>query len=104
MFPSTRCRYRTGLISPVGLCSRSLMSRGVRPDRRQQANQRLTELGRRVRELREDADLTQEDVAERSGLDVRVIRYVETGSRDIGVSSLWPLADALGVAIADLFA
>lgn len=71
--------------------------------RPQQGQQRLAAFGRRVRELRAAAALTQDDLAERSGINVRVIRFVESGSREIGITTLWPLAEALGVRIADLF-
>lgn len=76
----------------------------VRASRRRQTDERLAMLARRIRAIRLGAELTQDELAERSGLDVRVIRYLESGSRDVGVSTLWPLAEALGVPVVALVA
>jgi len=33
-----------------------------------------------------------------------VVGFIERGDREVGLSKVWPLADALGVPAADLFA
>jgi len=59
--------------------------------------------GRRVRELRRAAGYSQDTFAHRARLDRSVVGYIERGTREVGVTTLWWLADALGVPIADLF-
>lgn len=64
----------------------------------------LQAFGARVRELRRSAGLSQEDLAHRAELHRTVVGFIERGEREIGVGKVWPLAAALGVAPADLFA
>jgi transcriptional regulator with XRE-family HTH domain len=71
--------------------------------RRQTAQANLLVLGRRVRQLREERGLSQEALAHQAGLHRAVVGFVERGERDIGVTHLWPIAEALGVPVADLF-
>lgn len=49
----------------------------------------------RVRDLREDADLTQQQIADRIGITQRKYSYIETGSQ--------PLTDELLVKLADYY-
>ena len=56
-------------------------------------------LGERVRELREQQGLSQEQLAERSTLDVTYISGIERGRRNPGLNSLNRLAKALKVAL-----
>lgn len=71
--------------------------------RRLGAQEHLLTLGRTVRALRLDRGLSQEQLAHASGIHRAVIGFIERGERDIGVSHLWPLADALGVDVRALF-
>lgn len=57
----------------------------------------LKALGARIRELRKERGLTQEDLAERAGLHSRYISRVELGDANFGVSVLFKLADGLSV-------
>ncbi|MFI9275614.1 helix-turn-helix domain-containing protein [Kitasatospora sp. NPDC052896] len=60
------------------------------------------QLGTLLRHLRRQAGLTQEQVAERSGVSVRTIRRLETGrSADHRLGTVNLLADALGVSAQD---
>lgn len=56
----------------------------------------LPALGLALRQLRDDAGLTQEQVAERAGLDGAYVSRVERGGRDLQWSTLARLLDALG--------
>lgn len=56
----------------------------------------LEDLGRRVREVRRERGWTQEEAAERVGLDVRELRRVEAGRVNMTLASLSRLARGLG--------
>ena len=53
--------------------------------------------GARLKALREARGLTQEQLAKKSGMDVHVIKWVESGILDPGMGRTARLADALGV-------
>ena len=53
--------------------------------------------GARLKALREARGLTQEQLAKKSGMDVYVIKWVESGILDPGMGRTARLADALGV-------
>lgn len=50
-----------------------------------------------MRRLRHDKELTQEELAARSGLSMRYIGSIERGAVSASVSVMGKLADALGV-------
>lgn len=62
-----------------------------------------TDVGRRIRALRERQELTLRAVAERCGLSVTAISQIERGENSPTVASLHLLAGALGVAITEFF-
>lgn len=68
-----------------------------------QRENRLVLFGERVRVLRRHAGLTQEDLAERSGLHRVTIGLIERAQREVGVTAVAPLADALNVDPGALF-
>lgn len=62
-------------------------------------------LGERIAQLRRRRGMTQEALAERSGVSISVIRKLERGERDsAGLSTLRKLASALDVPTMELFA
>jgi transcriptional regulator with XRE-family HTH domain len=66
------------------------------------AAQVMTDVGRRVTELRQARGWTQESLAERLRVDARTLQRVEAG-RNLTVLMLIQLANAFGVPIGQLF-
>lgn len=66
------------------------------PDRSTPISPAINSADNNVRRLRERLDLTQEELAERVGVDARYIRRLESvGGLDIRVSTLARLSEAL---------
>ena len=63
----------------------------------------LARFGRRVRSLREKADLSQEAFADRCGLDRTYISGIERGKRNVSLRNIYAIAQALGLSIGELF-
>jgi transcriptional regulator with XRE-family HTH domain len=61
-------------------------------------------LGRRVRELRREKKISQEELAARAALHRNYVGSVERGERDIGITAASQLARALGLSLSELFA
>jgi transcriptional regulator with XRE-family HTH domain len=62
----------------------------------------LRRFGSRVRDLRQSRGLSQEDFAERCGLDRTYIGGVERGERNISLKNIGQIAAALDMPIARL--
>ena len=62
----------------------------------------LKRLGRRIRELRRQADLTQEAAASAAKIDAKHLQAVEAGATNATIATLIGIARALGVRLADL--
>ncbi len=60
-------------------------------------------LGRRIRELRKNIGFTQEELGERANLHQTYIGGVERGERNVSLTTLIKLAEALHISLADLF-
>lgn len=60
-------------------------------------------LGARLRELRLERGLSQEELAHIADLDRTYVSGVERGQRNIGLDNIHKLAAALGVPVSDLF-
>lgn len=60
------------------------------------------EFGRRLRELREKAGLTQDQIAKAIGLTRTSVTNIEAGRQSVDLATLYSLADALDVWPADL--
>ena len=63
----------------------------------------LASFGSRVRTLRLAAEISQEELAMRAGLDRTYVGGVERGERNLTLVNINRLADALGVHPRDLF-
>ncbi len=61
------------------------------------------QIGRRIRELRRLANLTQEELAEKAGLSVQYIGFIERGQAKATLDSLVKIARGLGARIEDVF-
>lgn len=65
---------------------------------------RIQELfGKKLRELRRSRDITQEKLAEMSGLSLQYIGEIERNRRNPSLTSMESLAEALNIPIGDLF-
>ncbi len=62
----------------------------------------LEQIGNRIRELRLDADLSQEKLSFACGLDRTYIGSVERGERNISVINLRKIAQALNIDVSAL--
>ena len=62
----------------------------------------LAALGQNVRQTREERQLTQEKLAEFSGLDPTYISGIERGLRNPGIKNVVKIARALGLTTSEL--
>lgn len=60
------------------------------------------QLGRRVKQLRQKFGVTQEALADRSGLHVTYIAGIESGRRNPSLNSLASLAKGFGISLPEL--
>ena len=63
----------------------------------------LHAFGCRLRHLRQQQNLSQEELAQRAGIDRTYVGGVERGERNLSLLNVKRLADALGVKPRDLF-
>lgn len=61
-------------------------------------------LGKRVKELRNKLGISQEELANLTGLDRTYITSVERGKRNISIVNIEKLSKALRVTLSDFFA
>jgi len=73
------------------------------PRSTEDADEHRAAFGRRLRELRQRAGMTQQALADVVGIDRSFISDVETGRHSIAVDRAYAVAAALGVSINDLF-
>jgi transcriptional regulator with XRE-family HTH domain len=62
----------------------------------------LVRFGKRLREVREEADISQEKLAELAGLHRTYVSSVERGKNNISLVNIERLAAALGVTMGEL--
>jgi transcriptional regulator with XRE-family HTH domain len=60
-------------------------------------------LGKRIKFLRNKIGVSQEELADRAGIDRTYITSVECGKRNIAIVNIEKIAKALGVTLAKLF-
>lgn len=70
---------------------------------REWAERRRREFGDRLRAIRLERGLSQEDLAHQADLHRTYVGSVERGDRNISLVNIYALADALEVTAADLF-
>lgn len=63
----------------------------------------LDKVAKRLAQVRRDKGLTQEQLAENSGLDRVAIANIETGLRRPTVTTMYRLARGMGVQVGDFF-
>ncbi|MES2671126.1 MAG: helix-turn-helix transcriptional regulator [Pseudomonadota bacterium] len=63
----------------------------------------LHKFGCRLRDLRQRESLSQEELAQRAGIDRTYVGGVERGERNLSLLNVKKLADALGISPKDLF-
>jgi transcriptional regulator with XRE-family HTH domain len=68
----------------------------------QPRSEAAAEFGRRVRDLRQKQELSQETLGARSGVHWTFIGHVERGQRSIRLENILKIAHGLGVAPGDL--
>jgi transcriptional regulator with XRE-family HTH domain len=64
---------------------------------------RLVAFGRRVRDIRVELGLSQEELAAKAGIDRTYISGIERGVRNISMRKLFQIADALKVDVCVFF-
>jgi transcriptional regulator with XRE-family HTH domain len=70
---------------------------------RVEKNPDLVALGQAIRRLRRQADLTQEELAERAGLSANYVGQIERGEKNPGALALFALARGLSISPRELF-
>ena len=63
----------------------------------------LSEFGQRLRDFRLQQGLSQEELAERSGLDRTYVSGVERGKRNVSLLNIHALANALSISASQFF-
>ena len=61
------------------------------------------DLGKRIRELRQQTGLRQEKFALKIGMDRTYFASVETGKRNIAILNIKKIADGLSITLSELF-
>lgn len=63
----------------------------------------VVQFGERVRELRKEKEISQEELADRAGVHRTYIGMIERGEKNITIVNIQKIAKALGVGIKELF-
>lgn len=73
------------------------------PEQQERWEARRKAVGARIRELRLERSLTQEELGNAAGMDRKMVLYIELGQRSLGYERLWDISAVLDVDIVDLF-
>ena len=60
-------------------------------------------IGKRIRQLRQDRKITQEELSNLAGLDRTYIASVEAGRRNISIVNIYKISTALGISLKEFF-
>ena len=63
----------------------------------------IEDLGKRIRELRQQTGLSQEKFALKIGMDRTYFASVEAGKRNIAIVNIKKIADGLEISLSELF-
>lgn len=66
-------------------------------------NNKLLAFGQRVRYLRKNKGLSQEEMAALAGIDRSYMGHIERGEKNITLTKIYQICEALGIEVADLF-
>lgn len=66
-------------------------------------NDNLLAFGQRVKYLRKNKGLSQEEMAALAGIDRSYMGHIERGEKNITLTKIYQISDALGIDVADLF-
>ena len=69
----------------------------------EEANKRVTFLGKKLKQFRETSGLTRSQLAEQLGVDVRIIYDYEDGFKTPRINKIIALAHIFGVSLDSLF-
>lgn len=64
---------------------------------------KVKHLGTRIRTARKGCKLTQQELADQSGVSVKTVRNIETGKMNPSYEILFPIINRLGLSASDLF-
>lgn len=64
---------------------------------------KLQNLGKRIRSMRSERSISQEELAELAGVHRTYVGMIERGEKNVTVLSAAKIATALGVSVSDLF-
>lgn len=67
------------------------------------SNDKLLAFGQRVRYLRKNKGISQEEMAAMAGIDRSYMGHIERGEKNITLTKIYQVSDALGIDVADLF-
>jgi transcriptional regulator with XRE-family HTH domain len=83
-----------GAVPKAGKVDRRSIRRSVDP--------LLRALGHRLKVLRNEAKLSQHELATAAGMRKQFLNRVENGRQNVSIKTLWRLAEALGIPMASL--
>lgn len=62
----------------------------------------LVAIGKAIRQVREDRQLSQDQLASKSGLDRSYVSSIENGKRNVSIQNLSKIANSLGVSLTEI--